>query len=86
MENGFGAISQQNAARKTANCFYLLGSYQYPANGQTTYAGATAKDEAYMKSQEFVDALNNGGDNWTRDNNINEGYPILKSINYQRAQ
>lgn len=62
------------------NSFYLLGSYQYAVSKNATFTGVTTKDETYMKSQAFVDELNKGTDVWIRDDEVNEGYPILRTI------
>ena len=36
------------------------------------------KTEEEMKSDSFIELLNNGENNWKKDtNNINNGYPIL---------
>lgn len=82
--NGCSVVSYEGVPSNIKNCFYLLGSYQYTAAKNTTTTGVTQKSEDYMKSDEFVEELNNGADIWTRDDNINDGYPILKSINYRK--
>lgn len=80
---GNSALCKSGVECTAENCFYLLGSYQYASHGKATYTGVTAKSEEYMKSNEFLTVLNSGEDNWTRDNDINEGYPILKGIKYR---
>lgn len=78
------AISYNHRDNALFNTFYLIGTANYASNATKEWRGVTAKDKTYMKSQAFVDELNNGEDNWTRNNNINEGYPILKNIKYRK--
>lgn len=78
------AIGYNVAAGGIKNSYYLNGIANFASESSAEWNGATAKSDSYMKSQAFVDALNNGGDVWTRDDNINEGYPILKSIKYKK--
>lgn len=78
------AISYRHRDNAISNSFYLVGTAQYAANSATEWNGVTAKDETYMKTQAFVDELNKGTDVWTRDDEINEGYPILRTIKYRK--
>ncbi len=64
------------------NCFYLENTIK-PLEGDSESAlnaRGTKKTEEEMKSEEFVNLLNEGQEDfpWKKDtNNINDGYPIL---------
>lgn len=83
--NRTGAIvAWRSEGGSIENSFYLEKTFQYACYNNATWPGVTSSSDEYMKSQAFVDALNNGADNWTRDDNINKGYPILKSMKYSQ--
>ena len=74
----FGAI----ATKVPLNCYYLENSIEPAYNGSVSliFALGIKKTEEEMKSEEFVNSLNNGQEPapWKQDtNNINDGYPIL---------
>lgn len=65
------------------NCYFL----PYPLeNFYETVSGTSSvlkRTESEMKSQTFVNTLNDGGDTWSFDSGVkNNGYPILKGIEY----
>ena len=75
-----GEIAGQ-ALSPITNC-YFLGTASDNAvgnNPENVSIDVTAKTEAEMKTQGFVDLLNAGQttEPWKRDSNKNNGYPIL---------
>lgn len=64
---------QDNADTTVTNCYYLNSL-------SVTDTVGTAKSDADMKAQAFVDALNASQADapWKMDENINQGYPIFK--------
>ena len=64
---------QGNADTTVTNCYYLNSL-------SVTDTVGTAKSDADMKAQAFVDALNASQADapWKMDENINQGYPIFK--------
>ena len=60
----------------------MIGTCKYAANDKATFSNVTVKEEKDMKTDEFVTALNDSNA-WTRNDKINNGYPILKTIKYK---
>ena len=63
-----------------SNCYYLSSTWEGAINFKDTDE-TQKKTEEQMKTQEFVDALNEGNSQavWEKDNSQkNDGYPILK--------
>ena len=57
------------------NCYYLDTTYESNGNENTNMIGYSS---SYMKSEKFVELLNNGEKNFCIDTkNINNGYPVL---------
>ena len=54
------------------NCYYLSS---LDVNGDDILYSGEAKSQSEMKTSDFVELL--GEDNWSVDNNVNDGYPIL---------
>ena len=74
-----GSIIGASTETALSNCFYRKG-LTIPAVGVGNYTGSLVeKDADYMKTEDFLEELI--GDEtdsvWTRDNQINEGMPIL---------
>ena len=67
-----------NNTTNITNCYYSLpGTGKLNGTGSPTVTDSEGKDEATMKSQEFLNILNTDSV-WKMDtNNINKGYPIL---------
>lgn len=75
--SGGGIVGVKYEGGIVTNSYYLN-----TCGGSNTYGGQPMSADA-MKSEEFVDILNNGTCSWDFDNtNINNGYPILTIINH----
>ena len=71
-----GIIGYNESSLTTVNNSYYLNT----CNGNNTYGGQPMSSDA-MKTEEFVDMLNEGTCAWEYDyNNTNSGYPILTMI------
>ena len=76
-----GGICKSNAATFT-NCYYLdsiENAWFQDGNNKGTLEGATAVSADYMKTTEFVAALNAGSDVWTANSAENNGYPVFNA-------
>lgn len=72
-----GIAYVQSGSVESNNCYYLNN-----CGGNNTYGGVSMSADA-MKSEGFVDILNNGTCSWRFDNaNINNGYPVLTMVSY----
>jgi hypothetical protein len=75
--NPGGVVGVSYYGCNVTNCYYLNN-----CEGNNTYGGQPLSDEA-MKSEEFVDILNNNTCSWKFDNaNINNGYPVLTMLSF----
>lgn len=75
--NSGGIIGFDRNGCNVMNCYYLNN-----CGGNNTNGGTPMSDDA-MKSEEFVDIINNGTCAWIFDNaNINNGYPVLTMVSY----
>ncbi len=83
-KNFKGNIVGSNKNKGTIrNCYYKQGSQYggYGENLSTETVEITTKTESEMKTEEFVNLLNAGGNEFYLDtNNTNDGYPIFKDI------
>ena len=73
-------ICEGDSAEDMRNCYHLPNRIGIIDDGVTNENFGEEKEESYMKSEKFVDLLNEGQDEnpWKQDtNNINDGYPIL---------
>ena len=72
---GIRGLKDDSAPLNVSDCYYLV-----TCGGNSTFGG-TPMSEIVMKSEEFVDILNDGACSWALDNtNMNNGYPILTMI------
>ena len=76
-----GAISKFGTGT-FSNCYYMdsiENAYYYTDSDKGALTGATAVSADYMKTTEFVTALNAGSDVWTANSAENNGYPVFKA-------
>ena len=76
-----GGIAK-SAKSTFTNCYYLdtiTNAYFQDGSNVGALAGATAVSADYMKTTEFVSALNAGSDVWTANSAENNGYPVFKA-------
>ena len=80
--NSRAGITKYNKAT-FVNCYFVEAEGVYAFNSQyntgTTLTGATAVSADYMKTTEFITALNAGSDVWTANSAENNGYPVFKA-------
>ena len=75
--NSGGIIGYDQNGCNVTNCYYLNN-----CGGNYTNGGVPMSGDA-MKSEEFVNILNNGTCSWRFDNtNINNGYPVLTMLSF----
>lgn len=72
-----GEASNQD---RITNCYYLDTA---TINGKTVNTIGTSKDEAYMKSQEFVNTL--GRIIFKLEENKNDGYPVINNSDVEKV-
>ena len=72
-----GEIISNECNYNITNCYYRTDC------GGTNQNGGLPMSEEAMKSEGFVNTLNNGSETWIRDTyNVNQEYPILSNILY----
>lgn len=81
-----GGVYRGNAngdLQNFTNCYYLetvsTNAFYYSDSAKGALNGVTAVSAAYMKTTEFVAALNAGSDVWTANSAENNGYPVFKA-------
>ena len=81
-----GGVYRGNAngdLQNFTNCYYLetvsTNAFYYSDSAKGALNGVTAVSAAYMKTTEFVTALNAGSDVWTANSAENNGYPVFKA-------
>ncbi len=77
-----GTFYISNNGNELSECYYLENNIEIIGTKKSVYCkeNGTKKTEEEMKSEEFVNSLNEGQEDspWKQDtNNINDGYPIL---------
>ena len=80
----YGGITCSNSLEDTIikNCYYLTGTCEGGINGENIDGKAMKKTEEEMKTDDFVELLNENKESedviWKKDTqNKNYGYPIL---------
>ena len=76
-----GGIAKYKAST-FKNCYYfdtIENAYFQDGNNKGALTGATAVSADYMKTTEFITALNAGSDVWTANSAENNGYPVFKA-------